>query len=132
MGSPGENLATFVRNGVPENFSLQALDACPDLFLRNQMSPAALAAFPNSQHKIMDPSNYLTYYDHEFGGFSKVLTRETAKPLAPGTYTVKIVIEDVADRKVDAALFIPTAGVKLFGAPSRRLQRQRLRRRGRL
>jgi hypothetical protein len=43
-----------------------------------------------------------------------VLTRETASPLAPGTYTIKFVIEDVSDRQVDSAIFIPADSLKLF------------------
>lgn len=109
-GSPGQNLATFVRNGTVNNFSLHALEGCPQLFLKNKMAPESLAAFPTSQHNIPDAN----YYDHEFGGFSNVLTRETAMPLAPGTYTVKFVIEDIGDRQVDSALFIPTGSLKLF------------------
>jgi hypothetical protein len=113
--SPGENLATVVENGVTENFSLSELEDCEQLFLKNQMSPSALNQFPSSLHKIMDPPAYETYYDHEFGGFSKVLTRETSTALAPGRYTVKFVIEDIGgDRRVDSALFIPVDGVKLF------------------
>jgi hypothetical protein len=110
QGSPGENLATFIRNGAPENFSLQALKDCEDLFRENNMSPASVAAFPNTRHDIPGAQ----YYDHEFGGFSAILSRETAKPLAPATYTIKFVIEDVDDRLVDAALFLPEHSLKLF------------------
>jgi hypothetical protein len=113
-GSPGENLATIVDTGVTRNFSLQDLSTCDKIFLKNQLSPQMLHDFPNSGHKIMDPENYYTFYDHEFAGFSKVLTRETAKPLAPGRYTIKFVIEDVADQKVDSALFIAAGSLKLF------------------
>ncbi|MCI0334438.1 MAG: choice-of-anchor L domain-containing protein [Planctomycetes bacterium] len=109
--TPGENLAKFVRQGVVENFTLIALRDCPPLFLKNQMSPHSLQQYPDSLHKIPGGA---PYYDHEFGGFSTVLTRETAKPLAPGRYTIKFVIDDVADSKVDSALFIPAGSLKLF------------------
>jgi len=53
-------------------------------------------------------------YDIEFGGFTKKLTREICSVLAPGQYTVKIVIQDVADQRVDAGVFIETDSLKLF------------------
>lgn len=112
--SPGENLATFVDAGVTKNFSLLDLVNCATIFRKNQMSPQALELNPDSLHKITNPANYYTFYDHEFGGFSAVLTRETKKPLALGRYTVKFVMEDVLDQKVDSALFLAAHSVKLF------------------
>ena len=53
-------------------------------------------------------------YDIEFGGFTKKLTRETCCVLAPGTYTVKIVVQDVVDQRVDAGLFLESSGLQLF------------------
>lgn len=53
-------------------------------------------------------------YNIEFGGFTKLLTRETKCPLPAGTYTVKFVVQDVADRYVDAGLFIAGSSLKLY------------------
>jgi hypothetical protein len=112
--SPGENLATVIDTGVKKNFSLHDLSLCQKIFLKNQLSPDMLDRYPNSLHKIIDPVNYYTFYDHEFGGFSTVLTRETATPLAPGRYTIKFVIEDTNDRLVDSALFVAARSIKLY------------------
>ena len=55
----------------------------------------------------------LMYFDHEYGGFTKVLTRES-ELLNVGTHTIKIVIHDVRDNQVDSAIFIPDDSFKLL------------------
>lgn len=71
---------------------------------------------PSSEHHIDGAPRY----DHEFGGFTKKLARETARPLSPGQYTIKIVIQDVGtntegnDLLVDSALFIEEESFRLF------------------
>jgi hypothetical protein len=115
--SPGENIATFIDGGLSKPFSLHDLIGCMQLFHMNQMSPQALSENPNSPHKVAPPNGpegYYTFYDHEFGGFSTVLTRETKQAIAPGQYTIKVVIEDAGDRKVDSALFIEAHSLKLY------------------
>lgn len=105
----GENVATITKNSVVSPFSLQEVESCPALFRENDVAPAP-AALVGSPHSISGAS----LYDVEFGGFTVVLTRETTKVLAPGTYTVKIVVQDVSDTNVDAGLFIPTSTLKAY------------------
>lgn len=107
------NIATLTVNDngsvseVP--FSLQQIRQCPVQFLENRVAPSVRAAFPDPRHDIPGAP----YYDHEFGGASRPLTRESIA-LPPGTYTVKFVVQDVTDRKVDSALFIKRNSLTLF------------------
>jgi len=122
-----ENLATFKEPGNPNPipFTLAQLVECgAPIFKPNQLAPnpAVFVGPPASPHAIDNtpgqaPFDYDTtvpYFDHEFGGFTMLLTRETAKPLAIGTYTIKLVIQDVGDDNVDSALFVETDSLKLF------------------
>lgn len=59
------------------------------------------------------------YYDHEFGGFTYPIMRmsgdrfgENPQPLPSGIYTIKIVIQDQFDRRVDAAVFFLAHSLK--------------------
>ena len=106
----GENIATIVEDSIPIPFSLQEIAECPNLFIENEVSPAPIDLV-GSDHAIPGGA---PYYDIEFGGFTKPLTRETSRVLAPGTYTVKIVVQDVADTNVDAGLFIGENSLRIF------------------
>ncbi len=79
------------------------------MFIQNDVAPSP-QELVGSPHGI--PGAPL--YDIEFGGFTKKLTREISCPLAPGTYTVKFVVQDVADQLVDAAVFLEAGSLKLF------------------
>ena len=53
------------------------------------------------------------YYDHEFGGFTRPLTRQTGdrgaqnpEPSPAGVHTIKYVLQDVGDSEIDSAMFI--------------------------
>jgi hypothetical protein len=105
----GQNVATLTSNSVTTPFTLQDMAQCPVLYLKNDVAPAP-PALVGSLHGT--PGAPL--YNIEFGGFTKKLTRETRYPLAAGTYTVKIVVQDVADRRLDSALFIGQSSLKLF------------------
>jgi hypothetical protein len=122
-----ENFATLKDPAEPEpdSFTLADVVLCGDpIFKRNQLapSPPEFVGPPASPHAIDDtpgaePFEYDTsvpYFDHEFGGFTMPMTRETATALSIGTYTIKVVIQDVSDANVDSGLFIETAGLKLF------------------
>lgn len=122
-----ENISTLkVPGEQAEPFTLHRARECGACILKkNQVAPAPEDFhFLDGGHQIPEepveknidgPADMsVPHFDHEFGGFTKLLTRETAKPLEPGTYTIKIVIQDVADSLVDAALFIPKDGVRLF------------------
>ena len=107
---PPENIATTTVNGVATPFDLFEFQGCgPPLFIENDVAPAP-PELVGSPHSI--PGAPL--YDIEFGGFTKKLTREVSCPLAPGTYTVKFVVQDVLDQLVDAAVFIESGSLKLF------------------
>lgn len=114
-----------------EPLSLRGLiDIDEPLFFRNQVAPApttdligggVLGNFQSSLHGydedgsgFNEPADGVAYYNHEFAGFSKVLTRETPKALTPGTYTIKIVVQDVFDRNVDSAVFVQEGSLRLF------------------
>jgi hypothetical protein len=127
-----ENIAVLKAPGQPDQpMSLRELRDCgPKMFKNNQVAPAPdddlipdkeVFDFPTSDHGFdtnLDgfnrPDDGVLYYNHEFGGFTKVLTRETQFPLSPGEYTVKIVVQDVFDRSVDSAVFLEAGSLKLF------------------
>jgi hypothetical protein len=88
---------------VPSSL-LEALHAIP----KEPIWENSIISFPNRAD--LDVPNY----DHEFGGFTKVSTNETSDRLGPGTYTIKIVVQDVFDKQVDSALFLPKHSVKFF------------------
>ncbi len=105
-----ENIAILNKSTGPVPFNLQDEHNCGPLhFLANQV-PTTPSSLPPSDHSIkdgngaFDPS--VPKYDHEFGGFTTPRTWETAQALAPGDYTIKFVIQDVADDLVDSALFV--------------------------
>jgi hypothetical protein len=109
----GENIATITK--VVDNeimtipFTLQDMASCPLLYSKNDVAPEP-DQLDGSEHGTLGAS----LYDIEFGGFTKKLTRETKYPLAPGTHLVKIVIQDVADRRLDSALFVETDSLRQF------------------
>lgn len=105
----GENVATLIKQGSVLPFSLQDVQLCSQLFKENDVAPAP-PELVGSLHAI--PGAPL--YDVEFGGFTTPLTFETCDVLAPGTYTIKIVVQDVSDTNVDAGLFIPANSLKLY------------------
>lgn len=117
QGQTFTNLATLKEPGQsPKPFSLQDIASCGfPMFLQNDVAPAP-GVLTSSLHHI----DGADLYDHEFGGFTKKLTRETILPLTPGTYTLKIVVQDVGtnmsgnDMLVDSAVFIEKDSVKLF------------------
>lgn len=104
-----ENLATITGNGVTTAFDLFEFQDCGLLFIENDVAPSPVALV-GSLHAIPGAS----FYNIEFGGFSEKLTREISCPLAPGTYTVKLVIQDVTDQVVDSGLFVAEDSLKLF------------------
>jgi hypothetical protein len=105
----GENIATIAKSSGPIPFTLQDIEECDELYVRNDVAPE-----PNELDGSQHGSPGEPLFDIEFGGFTKKLTRETKFPLAPGTHTVKIVIQDVEDRRLDSALFVETDSLKLF------------------
>jgi hypothetical protein len=105
-----ENIATITVNGVTTPFDLFEFKDCgPPLFIENDVAPSP-AELVGSAHAIPGAP----FYDIEFGGFTKRLTREISRPLAPGIYTIKFVVQDVVDRWVDAGVFIEENSLKLF------------------
>lgn len=116
------NIATIVENSVVQPFRVFDIIDCDPLFFENDTAPFPLVLQSGmNEHKIPGEPRY----DHEYGGFTKVLTRETPLPLAAGTHTIKIVIQDVGeveddqgnvfpDRSVDSCLFIGENSLKLF------------------
>ncbi|MGL4512443.1 MAG: choice-of-anchor L domain-containing protein [Lacipirellulaceae bacterium] len=103
---------------APMPFRLKDLVNCGSKLVRfNQVAPSFGTS---SQHYITrtieDSFNGVRskYYDIEYGAFSAVLTCESSQTLAPGEYTIKLVVHDVADRKIDAALFVEGGSLKLF------------------
>ncbi len=87
---------------------------CAKLFLKNEV--ASVPSAPLSSDHANGGSGR---YDHEFGGFSIPLTRQSGdrgpdlpEPCQPGRYTIKIVIQDVSDEAVDAAAFIKANSFK--------------------
>jgi hypothetical protein len=106
-----ENIATTTVSGVTTPFDLFEFEECGlPLFIDNDVAPAP-SELVGSAHSIPGGA---PFYNIEFGGFTKKLTRETPRPLAPGTYTIKFVVQDVGDTKVDAGLFIEAESLKLF------------------
>lgn len=124
----GKNIFTF-RKHVPGSppqieiklFDLVSIRNCgPRFFLQNQIAPYP-DALDGSAHTITDPVGYMDYYDHEFGGFSVPLKRESGdrgaglpEPVKSGTHTIKIVIQDADedDHYIDAAAFIQAGSFK--------------------
>jgi hypothetical protein len=127
-----QNIATLKSPGEPDTpMSLRDVRNCgPTMFRSNQVAPAPdvdlipqkqVFDFPTSEHgfdtnedSFNRPNDGVPYYNHEFAGFSKKLTRETPFALAPATYTIKIVAQDLDDRKVDSAVFLENGSLKLF------------------
>ena len=80
---------------VDRPLTIREIDDCsPKIFFPNQIAPSPANMFP-TDHEI--PGGVTTYYDHEFAGFSKVLTFETCKVLPKTTmansHRIKIVIQ---------------------------------------
>ena len=127
-----ENIALLKSPGQLDTpLTLKTLVDCDEpIFFRNQIAPApatdlisggVLGDFPSSLHGydedgnlLNEPADGVPYYNHEFGGFSKVLTRETPEALVPGTYTIKVVVQDVFDRNVDSGVFVEEESLRLF------------------
>jgi hypothetical protein len=125
-----ENLTVF-RNpassppSVPMPFRLKDLVTCgPKLVRFNQLAPSfgqpGASPLQSATHYVLaatqagPPAVTAHYYDVEHGAISTVATCETANALTPGVYTVKIVVHDIADQKVDAAMFVESGSLKLF------------------
>jgi hypothetical protein len=109
------NIATFRHNDAgaitDEPFKLNDLIMCGEKFFKeNQIAPNP-AALHDSDHEIAGLGE--VYYNHEYGGFSKVLTRES-RALAPGNHTIKIVVQDMYDTNVDSAIFVQRESLKLY------------------
>jgi len=105
-----ENIATTTKQGVKSPFNLFDIAECDlILFLENDVAPS-----PQELEGSLHGSPGAPFYDIEFGGFTKKLTRETSCVLAPGLYNVKIVIQDVADRLVDSTVFIEENSLTLY------------------
>ena len=115
-----ENIATTTVNNVVSPFNLFNVSDCPKLFVKNDTAPLPVELTKGYVDPVEGPLPNLHAipavgnYDIEFGGFTKKLTRETSCVMAPGTYTVKIVIQDVADQRVDAGVFLEENSLKLF------------------
>ncbi len=118
----GNNMENFILFKVGPNFpmagtlqtlSLGALDEC-GLLIGNLVAPEPANYLPNpgSGHGAI-PTPRL-HYDHEFGGFTEKLTRETTCVYPPGKYTIKIVIQDVLDRELDSGTFFEEDSLKLY------------------
>ena len=112
----GQNILTFrtfdsaQQKVETEPLTLQKLQDCNNLFLKNDVAPAP-SVFDNSAHNFGAGE----WYDHEFSGFSIPLIRITGDdptteekeviPLSPGLHTIKLIVHDVGDPIVDAAIF---------------------------
>jgi len=108
-----ENILLFKSNGVESTLTLEALRECgPTFFLENLVAPDP-TSLPDKPNGHADVETDL-HFDHEFGGFTKKLTRETKCVLAPGTYTIKIVVQDVFDAVIDSATFFEANSLKLY------------------
>jgi hypothetical protein len=107
----GKNVITFketIAGSTTEKLlTLADLEEC-DFLLPNDVAPA-----PDSLDGSDHHNDSLTFYDHEYGGFTVLFTKE-AQILNKGTHRVKIVIQDVTDPIVDSALFIPDRGLKFL------------------
>lgn len=116
----GENIATLTSNSTTSPFNLFDISECSELFVKNDTAPQPIVLTQAYVDPVEGPLPNLhaqpaeDNYDLELGGFTKKLTRETCCVLAPGTYTVKIVVQDVVDQRVDAAVFLQSAGLKLY------------------
>ena len=109
-GQDLENIITFINaSGVETTLTLDDLKNC-GLLVENLVAPAP-ASLQTSPHANV---NTTLHFDHEFGGFTKPLVRENKCILAPGTYTIKIVVQDVDDDAIDSATFFEENGLKLF------------------
>lgn len=90
--------------------SLKKLNDCG--FLKhNQTAPGPSPLVGDSR---LQTNSVNLYFDHEYGGFSKVMRVEMAKAVPPSDYHLKFVIQDVFDRSLDSAIFFPDDGVRLF------------------
>lgn len=127
-----KNIALLKSPGQPDRpMSLRELRDCgTKMFRDNQVVPApdgdlipqasvgefiaSMHGFDTNDDDLNTPDDNIPYYNHELGGFSKKLTRETPHPLAPGEYTIKIVVQDLFDRKVDSAVFLEARSLKFY------------------
>ncbi len=108
-----ENIILFKSNGVESTLTLEKLRECgPPIFKENLVAPdpPSLPDKPNGHAEVETD----LHFDHEFAGFTKKLTRETKCVLAPGTYTIKIVVQDVFDAIIDSATFFEQNSLKLY------------------
>jgi hypothetical protein len=88
--------------------TLDELRAC-GLLLENDVAPAPDISDGSEHH-----NESLTYFDHEYGGFTKLLTKESGILNVGVNIPLKIVIQDVDDSVVDSALFLPLMGIRVF------------------
>lgn len=106
------NFITFIgTSGTAETLSLNALSDC-GLLEENLVAPNP----PSLPDKPTGHANVQTdlHFDHEFGGFTKKLTRETEDVLSSATYTIKVVVQDVDDDNLDSGTFFEANGLKLY------------------
>ena len=136
---PGQNIFTFrdEATGLQKQLTLFDLFECPELFEANRPAPAAdgdTTAFAPLTNDMEQEPNFEPdfFFDHEYNGFTPLLSRQTGDdpdtpsleyarlmgPLKPSDppveYTIKIVIQDVRDRGVDSAIFIPEDGIQFI------------------
>jgi hypothetical protein len=91
------------------------------IFKKAQVAPwpANLQVVSPDGHKWPIPA---PFYDHEFGGFTQQLARDTGdhpldpncKILEPGTYRIKIIVEDFNDPNQASALFLEKNSIRLL------------------
>ena len=109
----GNNLTNIIvfkdQSGTNQTLSLAELRNC-GLLKGNLVAPTP-ASLPASPHADVGTP---LHYNHEYGGFTSKMTRESACVLAPKTYTIKIVIQDVTDNNIDSATFFETGSLKLY------------------
>ena len=124
-GQAPVNILTFRKRIDPQTLvtrplTLIDLSTCPTLARLNDVAP---------NPPILDGTLHSTgneeFFDHEFSIFTPVLTRITGddpateleierEPLRPGTHRIKLIVHDVRDQLVDAALFVPEDGIRFM------------------
>jgi hypothetical protein len=114
----GLNLQNFLVfrdvNGMEKTLSVNDLRICG--FLGGNLvapSPEALPDPSDPEKNHADVGTTL-HFNHEYGGFTRRLTRERCEVLPPGTYTIKIVVQDATDDNLDSATFFEAGSLKLY------------------
>ena len=116
---------TQTQNGdtTSEPLTLLTMLTCPKAFIRNEVAPNP-EIFRNGPAGV---SNHVTtdtdgFYDIELSGFTRPMTRLTGddpttdpiecRVVKPGTHRFRIMVHDVSDTAVDAAIFVPAGGIR--------------------